>query len=192
VEVSALSTIAVKQYHDDHLTASFLSSCCTVSCIGIAIDCFVIGATITLFGEDAADFVEPTGDLIDDAMSSGEFDEGVDDRVVSIRFLNNTSIDRLVGESNNGSDPISTAKELPIWGIVLIVIGALLFAALLSSCPLPCGKDGKDSAQSEKRQQQTRLVVENPNDEEGGLKMIPESSSSFSSSPGGNVADSFT
>jgi hypothetical protein len=150
----------------------------------------VIDAKMTLFGEDAVDFVEPTGDLIDDAMSSGEFDEGVDARIVSVRFLNETSIDRLVGESNKGSDPImSTTKDLPAWGIVLIVIGALLFVGLLSSCPLPCGKDDDDS-QSEKRKQQARLVVEDPN-EEGGLMAIPDMSSSFSSSPGGRGNVSF-
>ena len=127
--------------------------------------CFVVDAEMTLYGDIAGSLLDETKGYLEVSMDNGEFDQGIDNRILTVRFLNDSDIDRLVDDPDPVlKDTDDFSKALPAWAAVLIGIGTILAVAILCACPLSCGSDtDEDSAKSHSlnEEQQHRLVVDN-------------------------------
>jgi hypothetical protein len=112
-------------------------------CRETSAECFVVNAQITLYGENATSQLGTTKQDIVDLMKNGEFNQGVDNRIVSIWFSNYTGVDRVVSDPSQAPVVVTTgsATGMPVWGAVLIFITVFLACVVFCACPAPCGGD---------------------------------------------------
>jgi hypothetical protein len=106
--------------------------------------------------------------IVQQAMQSGFFNEGVDPRIESVKYLDDLDPDSLV--DNSGQDPKTlesdTTNGIPVWGFVLIGIGAFLGLFALCACPCPFKRKDEDNsseAQSAEQQQANLLTANEVN-----------------------------
>jgi len=101
-----------------------------VLCQGSEIDCFVVDAQMTVYsnGINSTEVSNFMRNEIRNSMESGELNEGVDERLKSVEYLDDiTSLrnkDSLTGDSlrSNGAE-----TRLPIWSIMLIASLGVMF-----------------------------------------------------------------
>ena len=129
-----------------------------VLCRETSIECFVVNAQITLYGVNATSHLVSAEQDIVELMKNGELDQGVDRRIVNIRFSNYTGVDRVVSDPSQA--PVVTTGSntgMPVWAAVLIAITVFLACFMFCSCPVPTGGDYEEvgSNTSNFHQQQT-------------------------------------
>lgn len=137
----------------------------TVSCAEVPTDgseCYMVDAVMTVFGEDTESFEKQIKESIQTSITRGDLND-VDERVVAIQYADETDVDKVVDGSTGTLAPIQadtgSAKKVPVWGLVLIGIAAVLALALMSACPSPCCKgdeEDEDSARVASLQQQEK------------------------------------
>lgn len=113
-----------------------------VLCQETTTECFVVNAQMTLYGVNATSQLVTATQNIVDLMINGELDQGVDNRIVNIRFSNYTGVDRVVSEPSQAPVvAIGSDTGMPVWATVLIAITVFLACFCFCACPVPTGGD---------------------------------------------------
>jgi len=101
---------------------------------GVEETCFLVDAGMTIYGDDPGSLIDSIKNLISRSMRDGNFDSSVDERIVSVRFVNSSRADGDTdGSQGDGADGTATGG-VPAFAWILIAVASAITIASCGIC----------------------------------------------------------